>query len=256
MSETKTEAKAKPVTPEDQLILVEDHGDWALLTINRPEKRNAMSSAAMRKLREALKAVYEKKVVVLTGVGPSFCAGVDLTEGRNAPPRTDRAGSGEIGDWSECNEDIRLHPAIFIAAVNGYALGGGGTLIHNCELAVAAESAAIGLPEMGFGAWPGLAGPALINRALPKHAAELIFLAQRADARTALRMGIVNEVVPDDQLLTRAAELAEHIAKFDATALDWGKKAFRAMVNTSWEESMELSRYTGAAITANRQTSQ
>ena len=245
MSDTKT------VTPEDQLVLVEDHGDWALLTINRPEKRNAMSSAAQRKLREAFKAVYDKRVVVLTGTGPSFCAGVDLTEGRDAQP-AGRVGSGEIGSWGECNEELRQHPAVFIAAVNGYALGGGSTLIHNCELAVAAESATVGTPEMGFGAWPGFAGPALINRVLPKHAAELIFLAKRVDARTALRMGIVNEVVPDDQLLPRAFELAEHIAKFDATVLDWGKKAFRAMVNTSWEEAMELSRYTGAAIAANR----
>jgi len=246
MSETKT------ITPEDQLVLVEDRGNWALLTINRPEKRNAMSSAAQRKLREAFRAVYDKRAVVITGVGPSFCAGVDLSEAREAPKPAGRTGSGEIGSWGECNEELRQHPAVFIAAVNGYALGGGSTLVHNCELAVAAESAAIGTPEMGFGAWPGLAGPALINRVLPKHAAELIFLAKRVDARTALRMGIVNEVVPDDELLPRAFELAEQIAKFEPTALDWGKKAFRAMVNTSWEESMELSRYTTAAISANR----
>jgi enoyl-CoA hydratase/carnithine racemase len=243
---------AETVTPEDQLVLVEDRGDWAVLTINRPEKRNAMSSAAQRRLRKALQQVYEKKVVVLTGVGSSFCAGVDLVEGQTAAGSTARTGSREIGSWGECNEDLRQHPAVFIAAVNGFALGGGSTLVHNCELAVAAESATIGTPEMGFGVWPSLSGPALINRVLPKHAAEIIFLAKRVDARAALRMGIVNEVVPDDQLLPRVFEIAEHIAKFDGTLLDWGKKAFRAMVNTSWEESMELSRYTSAAIKASR----
>jgi enoyl-CoA hydratase/carnithine racemase len=77
-------------------------------------------------------------------------------------------------------------------------------------------------------------------------------MAKRVDAQTAFRMGIVNEVVPDDQLLARATELAEHISKFDATTLDWAKKAFRQMVNMSWEESMDLSRYTNAAIAANR----
>jgi enoyl-CoA hydratase/carnithine racemase len=242
----------QPVTPDDRLVLVEDHGNWALMTINRPEKRNAMSDAVQLRLREAFKEVYEKRVVVITGVGPSFCAGVDLVEHQGEPPSEDRVGSAEIGSWAECNEDLRQHPALFIAAVNGYALGGGSTVIHNCELAIAAESASIGTPEIGFGGWPGLSGPSLINRVLPKHAAELIFMAKRVDAQTAYRMGIVNEVVPDAQLLDRAFEVAEHIAKFDPTILDWGKKAFRAMVNMSWEDSMRLSRYTSAGIAANR----
>jgi len=252
MSETQAATKTeKPTTPEDQLILVEDHGNWALLTINRPEKRNAMSQAAMRKFREALREVYDKRVVVVTGVGPSFCAGVDIVEAaqlmKTATPT--RQGSGDIGEWAECNEDVRRHPAIFIAAVNGFAIGGGGTLIHNCELAIAAETGAqIGAPEVGFGAWPGLAGPAVIKRVLPKHAAEIIFTAKRIDAQTAYRMGIVNEVVPDDQLLTRAGELAEHIAAFDPTLLDWGKKAYRSMLDMSWDDAMDLSRYLRGAI--------
>ncbi|GAB3572735.1 enoyl-CoA hydratase [Amycolatopsis endophytica] len=238
-------------TSDDELVLVEDHGDWALITLNRPHKRNAMNRAAQRRLREALREVHEKKVVVLTGVGTSFCSGIDLTE---APPAAQpgRRASASIGSWAECNEEIRRHPALFIAAVNGFALGGGSTLVHNCELAIAAEAASIGTPEMAFGAWTALSGPSLINRVLPKHAAELIFLAKRVDARTALRMGMVNEVVADDQLLPRAFELAERIATFDATTLDWGKRAFRAMVNASWEESMELSRRTGSAIAASR----
>lgn len=244
--------QAKVATPYEDLVLIEDRGNWALLTLNRPEKRNAMGSDAQRRLSEALREVYEKRVVVITGVGPSFCAGVDLVENREAPPRTDRVGSSDLDGWRMCNEELRRHPAVFIAAVNGYALGGGSTLIHNCELAVAAESAVIGTPELGFGKWPGLAGPALINRVHPKHAAELIFLAKRVDAGTAYRMGIVNEVVPDEKLLSRAAELAEHIAKFDPTTLDWSKKAFRQMVNMSWEDSMDLSRYTSAAIETNR----
>lgn len=243
---------AKAATPYEKLVLVEDRGDWALMTINRPEKRNAMGRDARRRLSEAFRQVYDKRVVVLTGVGPSFCAGVDLVENQTTPPSEHRVGSNDLDGWRVCNEELRKHPAVFIAAVNGFALGGGSTLIHNCELAVAAESATIGTPEIGFGKWPGLAGPALINRVLPKHAAEIIFMAKRVDAETAYRMGIVNEVVPDDQLMARASELADHIAKFDATTLDWAKKAFRQMVNMSWEDSMDLSRYTSAAITANR----
>jgi len=252
VSETQSNASAaKPETPENELVLIEDHDTWALMTINRPEKRNAMSRAAQRRFMEALDEVRDKRAVVLTGVGPSFCAGVDLKEGAaNAGSRAE--SSGQQDSWSACNEAVRRHPAIFIAAVNGFALGGGSTLIHNCELAVAGESATIGTPEIGFGAWPGLAGPALIKRVLPKHAAEIIFLAQRIDAATAYRMGIVNEVVADDQLLTRATELAEHIGKFDRTVLDWGKKAFRQMISLSWDDAMDLSRYTRWAVDSNR----
>jgi enoyl-CoA hydratase/carnithine racemase len=239
------------IAPDDELVLLEDHGDWALVTLNRPQKRNAMNRAAQQRLRDVLAEVYEKKVVILTGVGTSFCSGIDLTEAPPAP-QTGRRASASIGSWAECNEQIRTHPALFVAAVNGFALGGGSTLVHNCELAIAGEAASIGTPEMAFGAWTALSGPSLINRVLPKHAAELIFLAQRVDAHTALRMGMVNEVVPDDQLLPRAFEIAERIATFDATTLDWGKRAFRAMVNASWEESMELSRRTGSAIAASR----
>ncbi|MBW0090239.1 enoyl-CoA hydratase/isomerase family protein [Pseudonocardia sp. KRD-184] len=238
-------------TPDDELVLVEDRGDWAVITLNRPQKRNAMNRAAQDRLRRALTAVHEKKAVVLTGVGTSFCSGIDLTE-ELPPPAPGRRASASTGNWAEVNEAVREHPAIFIAAVNGFALGGGSTLVHNSELAVAGESASIGTPEMAFGAWAALSGPSLVNRVLPKHAAELIFLAQRVDAPTALRMGIVNEVVPDDELLPRAFAIAERIAGFDATTLDWGKRAFRTMVNTSWEESMELSRRTVSSIAASR----
>lgn len=239
------------MSPDDEHVLVEHHDGWALITLNRPEKRNAMNRPAQQRLREVLAQVNDKRVVVVTGVGSSFCSGVDLTE-RQAAAGSERQTSANIGYWAECNEDIRKHPALFIAAVNGFALGGGSTLVHNCELAVAAESASIGAPEMGFGAWAALSGPSLINRVLPKHAAEIIFMAKRVDAATALRMGMVNEVVPDDQLLTRSVEIAEHIAKFDPITLDWGKRAFRSMVNASWEESMSLSRLTGWSIEASR----
>ncbi|GAA3230918.1 enoyl-CoA hydratase [Pseudonocardia petroleophila] len=248
---TAREPREAAGTPDDELVRVEDRGDWAVITLNRPEKRNAMNRAAQDGLRAALAAVHEKKAVVVTGVGTSFCSGIDLTE-ELPPTEPVRRASSSIGNWAEVNEEIRNHPAVFIAAVNGYALGGGSTLVHNSELAIAAESASIGTPEMAFGAWAALSGPSLVNRVLPKHAAQLIFLAQRVDAGTALRMGIVNEVVPDDRLLPRAFEIAERIGSFDAITLDWGKRAFRSMVNTSWEEAMELSRRTGSSIAAAR----
>jgi enoyl-CoA hydratase/carnithine racemase len=238
---------AKPETPERDLVLVEDRGEYAVLTINRPEKRNAMSAAARRRFRAALTETVEKKAVVLTGSGPSFCAGVDLVEARNTPRVTSRP-SQSLLSWTQCQADVRAHPAIFVAAVNGFALGGGSTLINNCELAVAAESATIGAPEMGFGAWPVQAGPAMIKRVLPKHAAEILFMAKRVDAATAFRMGLVNEVVPDDRLLERACEIAAHIASFDAIALDWGKKAYHQLQKLDWDDALDYSTYTSSIV--------
>ncbi|MBV9593229.1 MAG: enoyl-CoA hydratase/isomerase family protein [Actinobacteria bacterium] len=250
-----TQAKeSKPKTPDDQLCLIEDHGDWALLTINRPEKRNAMSRAAMEALQNALRATYDKKVIVLTGVGPSFCAGVDLVEHPDDAPEGERHRSRRKSPWQQVNEELRRHPAIFIAAVNGFALGGGSTLVHNCDLAIAAESAGIGAPELSFGGWPSLAGPAAIKRLMPKHAAQMILTARRWSGQEAYRIGLVNDVVPDDQLLTKAAELAEHIAAFDATVLDYAKQMIQKMQELSWEDAMELSDMVGPAITAKRTT--
>lgn len=252
MTETKPE---KTTRPDAELVLVEDHGNWALVTLNRPEKRNAMNLAAQARLREVLEQVRDKRVVVLTGVGAAFCSGIDLKEVASAPPTDGRVGGDSLRSWAECMEDIRKHPAVFIAAVNGSSLGGGSTLIHNCELAVAGESGSLGTPELGFGQWPVLSGPSLINRALPKHAAEIIFIAKSIDAATAYRMGLVNEVVPDGQLIERATEIAEHIAKFDAVTLDWSKRGYRQMVNMSWEDAMSITQDIADAAGANRPTS-
>jgi enoyl-CoA hydratase/carnithine racemase len=231
-----------------ELVLLEDAGGYAVISFNRPEKRNAMNAPAQAAFRAAMFAARDKKVVVLTGVGSAFCSGVDLTERADLDPAGGRKLSQELAGWLQCQEDISRHPAVFIAAVNGFALGGGSTLVNNCELAIAAESAEIGTPEMGFGVWPGQAGPAMIKRLLPKHAAEIIFNAKRVDAATAFRMGMVNEVVPDAELMTRAAAMAAHIAQFDAEVLDWGKKAYRQMLSLDWAQAMDYSTLTNIAI--------
>src|SRR5580704_10566183 len=101
------EPDAKTDMSYEDLILVDDRGAYAVMTINRPEKRNAMSEAAQRRFREALVQTYEKKVIVLTGVGPSFCAGVDLVEAVNAPLPDTRQASQRLQSWSQCQADLR-----------------------------------------------------------------------------------------------------------------------------------------------------
>lgn len=244
----------------DDIVVVEDKGTWAIVTLNRPEKRNAFNMAMMERLMDVFDELLDKRVIVMTGAGAAFTAGMDLSEAQQRQEAKDhpsdapaqRQPSNDSHLWFKLHDRLRRHPAIFIAAVNGYALGGGSTFINNCELAVAAESAVIGTPEIGFGQFPNPSAAALIQRVLPKHAAEIIFLAKRVDAQTAYRMGIVNEVVPVEKVLERASELAEHISQFDDVLLDWAKRAYRSMINASWEEAIEIGHDTYRGIRANR----
>jgi len=240
-----TDTKLTPTpTPYKELLLVEDRGDYAIITINRPEKRNALSVDAVFRFREALAEVSTKKVVILTGVNGSFCAGMDLSDSARQGELAAARSSSDLPPWTAVQKDIRNHRAVFIAAVNGYALGGGSTLVNTCDLAIAGESAKIALPEMGFGGWPMQAGPAAVKRLAPKHAAELILTARRVDAHEALRMALVNKVVPDLELMDEAIALAEQLAGYDEYALDYGKKAIQRMQEMSWDEAMDYGELT------------
>jgi enoyl-CoA hydratase/carnithine racemase len=205
------------------LVLVEDRSAYALIRLNRAEKRNAMSHAARVALANALSATRGHKVVVLTGTGSSFCAGIDLKEA--AAEREAGTGAASSREWIDVLLSIRRHPAIFIAAVNGYALGGGSTLINVSDLAIAANEAEIGMPEMGFATYPGMAGPAMQIMLPRKRAAWMVLTARRIDGQTAERWGMVNQSVPLADLEREADALARHVAQFDAAALSEAKAA-------------------------------
>ena len=133
------------------LVTVEHYQGYAVVGLNRPEKKNALNRSARRELLAALTFLRaECRAIVLTGCGDSFCSGVDLKEAR-ADVEAGTAPDPQ-SDWIEVLIAIREHPAVFIAAVNGIALGGGATLISVCDLAVAAPEAEIGMPDVGFGA--------------------------------------------------------------------------------------------------------
>lgn len=241
----------------EPLVLIARHDTWAVITLNRPDKRNAMNSAAQQQLLAALETTRDCTAVVLTGAGEiSFCAGVDLRERRGMGTQQEQTRQYAWGSdtWFEVQEAILRHPAVFVAAVNGYALGGGLTLVNNCELAVASATAQFGMPELSLGTFPALAGPSTLHRLLPKHAAQMIFTAERIDAITALQWGLVNEVVEADRLLARASELAAHIAGFDPVAVDHSKKAVREIPSLDWSRAIEHGLRTGAIIRAQSAT--
>lgn len=164
---------------DPELVRYEELSDGvARVTLNRPEKRNAMSRAARAALLDVLdRCDGHVRVIVLTGAGPAFCAGVDLKESAEEEMDADRRGAGRRTSWLTVQERIRQHSAIVIAAVNGYALGGGLTLINSSDLAIAADDAQIGMPEVGFGLCPGLAGPSTQLRLGAKRAAWMVLTA-------------------------------------------------------------------------------
>lgn len=209
---------------DEPLIVIEEREHHAVLRINRPDKRNAMNKAARAQMLAALEHLKGRySAVVITGTDISFCAGMDLKEAsadREAGVEPDPATS-----WQTVNQALRAHPAIFIAAVNGIALGGGVTLINICDLAIASDRASMGMPEMGFATYPGLAGPSTQYSLPRKHVAWMMFTTERIDGETAQRWGLVNKVVPHDRLLTEAEAVAARIGQFDPAALDISKKA-------------------------------
>lgn len=220
-------------------IIVTAHDGWAEIRIAREDKRNAMDRATRQGLLEAFAALRNSaKAIVLTGTGVAFCAGMDLKEREE-----DRARGIETAgeEWIAVNLAIRDHPAIFIAAVNGLALGGGATLINVCDLAIASADASIGCPEMGFATYPGMAGPAIqLSGLTRKQAAWLVLTTNRIDGKTACAWGMVNECVEPAALAARAQALAGQVARFDAAALSEAKRALDRIPAfiTDWREAM------------------
>lgn len=232
---------------DEDLVLFEDCGKYAVVTFNRPAKLNALSSPMVQRFQEILAECRGRhSVIVVTGVGEVFCAGVDLKE-RNAWVR---AGGKIRGDsvrnrwYDTIGTLIRGHPAIFIAAVNGLCLGAGTTLINICDLAVMAEEAELGVPQVTFGIYPGVAGASLQTRVRRKHAAWPVLTGQRFGAAQAVDMGMVNLAVPRAQLMDEARALAAHVAQFDPVALDWCKKALDQIPSqiSNWSVALEYGR--------------
>lgn len=228
---------------DETLVLVDDLGDGvARITFNRAAKRNAMNQAARSGIVEGLDRLRgEAKVIILTGSGSAFCSGIDLKEELSRPagyvPPDTIENRRTV--WAGVQEEIRTHPAVIIAAVNGLALGGGVTLVNTADLAIAAEEAEFGMPEVSFGVYPGLAGPSTQLRIKPKHAAYMVLTAERISGRTAEEWGLVNKAVPLAQLEDESVALARKIAQYDAVTLEWCKKAL-------WHVPTQLTDYTAA----------
>lgn len=218
-------------------ILVEKENRIAIVTINRPSKLNALNKVTINELHEALKGLAddnEIRVIILTGSGEkAFVAGADISEFANF----DSSQGAELAAKGQelLFNFIQNLPKPVIAAVNGFALGGGLELAMSAHFRVASDNAKMGLPEVTLGVIPGYGGtqrlPQLIGRG---RAMEMILTAQMIDAQKALAYGLVNEVVSQQELLAYAKSIAEKICKNSPNAI---KEAIQA-VNANFEEGV------------------
>jgi enoyl-CoA hydratase/carnithine racemase len=213
------------------------HGRVLLLTLHRPEKRNALSVELCRKLVESLEeAAGDSRVgaIVLAGKGKSFCAGMDLQE-------LSPANSEEIGRAQEqlFTMGARLGKPI-VAAVRGAALGGGAGLVANCHIVITSEDATFGLTEIRLGLWPFVVFRAVAAALGERRTVELALTGRIFDAQEAREMGLTHQIAAEPE--KRAMEVAEAIAGFSPTAIHSGLTFVRETRGRDWRTTGEIAR--------------
>lgn len=221
-------------------IIYEKRGGTGWLTLNRPDDMNALDPATVGEMIAALSAAAadkEVRALVVTGKGRAFCAGADLKFIEGAL----KAGMGEqmgpfLDDFSKMCEQLENFPQPVIAAVNGLALAGGLELLLCCDLVIAAQSAKIGDAHSNFGLIPGGGSTARLPRKIgPTRAKFLLFTGDFLPAAQLVEAGLVNEVVPDEQLQSAAGALAEKLA--GKSPLGLGR--MKTLVNQGWDQPLD-----------------
>ena len=225
-------------------LLLEIENGVALLTINRPKSLNALNSETLSELNTCLAELERNtdvKVVILTGSGEkAFVAGADISEMVNATPAEGRT-MGLLA--KEAFGRLENMPQVTIAAVNGYALGGGCEISMACDIRLASEKAKFGQPEVGLGITPGFGGTQRLARIVGvSNAMELILTAKNINAQQAKEIGLVSHVYPPEELMDKAMELAQAIAANAQVAVRQSKAAIR--------RGQQTDMYTGAAYEA------
>ncbi|MBF6540510.1 crotonase/enoyl-CoA hydratase family protein [Nocardia farcinica] len=216
---------------------LERRGSVALITLDRPDAMNAVDSALSRAVGAALEQLAEDpqlRVGVITGAGRAFCAGADL----KALAAGQNIGDPEHPEYGFAGLVQHFVDKPLIAAVNGFALGGGTEIVLACDLAVMSDQASLGLPEVKRGLVAAAGGLLRLPRQIPhKIALEMALTGAPVDAETAARWGLVNRVVPADQVLAVALELAETIAANAPLAVRASKRIIHraAAFGSDWD---------------------
>jgi len=236
---------AEPLAAEQvptELITAEVDDRVAVVTVNRPEVRNALNIQVLREIRAVLDAVRDRDdvgAVVFTGAGDkAFVAGADIGQLVGYTVR-----DGLAARMQRLYDEIEDFEKPTIAAVNGYALGGGNELAMACDIRIASDRARFGLPETGLGVLPGAGGTQRLARLVGKgRAVELILTGRTLDAEEALRIGLVTSVVPPEELLGAARATAAQILAKGPLAVRLGKLVIKNGFETDQRTGMLLER--------------
>ena len=222
-----------------ETLLLERRDRVAIITINRPEKRNALNIKTREEgaaLLEDLRSDDSVGVVLFTGAGDkAFIAGADIAEFEGRTAITQR----EVMLGRSLFTAIDTFPKPVIAMINGYCLGGGCELALACDIRVASETASFGQPEINLGIIPGGGGTQRLTRLVGEgKSIEMILTGEIIDAQTAFAIGLVNHVVPADQLETRTMEIANRIAEKSPIALSLAKEAVKLASRSNLDEGL------------------
>jgi methylglutaconyl-CoA hydratase len=233
------------------MVTVSDQQSVRLLTLNDPQRRNPLSPALVQGLLAALDTAAQDpaiRAVVLTGAGPAFSAGADLEFLKQV------TAAGAEANYAHSRELMRLFHRIYtfpkptIAAINGPAVAGGAGLATACDLVVMSEQAQIGYTEVKIGFVAALVGVILVRAVGEKHARELLLTGKLVSALEAYRMGLVNRVVPAEQVLEEALALAQEVAANAPTSLALTKELLNALPGMGLEDGFRLASIANAWV--------
>ena len=228
-------------TLETEFIKYEEEGTTAIISINRPKALNALNSQVLEELDKTLDTIDISKIkaLIITGTGEkSFVAGADISE---MSTLTKKQAENFSKKGNDIFKKIENFPIPTIAAVNGFALGGGCEISMSCDIRISSENAIFGQPEVGLGIIPGFGGtqrlPRLIGASMAK---QIIFTGKNINAEEALRIGLINAIYPRNELLNEAKKLAHEISKNNDYAIKNSKKAINEGLQVDIDKGIQI----------------
>jgi methylglutaconyl-CoA hydratase len=228
--------------PEYQKIIYSVEQAVACITLNRPEKRNALNDEVVTELKDAMRLSARDesvRVVLVAGAGKDFCSGADLAALQRVSEASVMENVDNARRMGELFIDMRRHPRPIIAAVRGRALAGGCGLATACDIVLAAESAQFGYPEVNIGFIPAMVMAILRRSVSEKRAFELITRGEVIGARAALDSGMINRVFADDEFESRTEEYVREMAKKSASAVSLAKNLLYHMDSMAFDSAIE-----------------
>ena len=238
------------------VLLSEDRGAVRLLTMNRPDKRNALNYALTEQLLDALRAADADDnigCVILTGAGPGFCAGADLSEFRDFTPENQQLIEARAQLTMSLHAVFSKMAKPIVTAINGAAMGGGAGLALAGDIALIAQTAKIGYPETKHGIVAAIVMPNLVRHVGRKMAFEILARGLSVNAGRALELGMVNRVVLDAELLSEAWALATELAAVSRPAMATTKSLFYEANELSFDQALDAGRSANARMRSFRQ---